>query len=119
MASINPYQQELVWQATRATGVVTNVVNGMALRDYLWQIIDAGAGTWTIEIQANQTDDLATDANWKAVAFVFGTSTTSFTAAGVCLPIAPGVTLPQIRAKLTAFTSGTPRVFMSARPLLS
>lgn len=114
VTTVNPNVRELLWAATRAAGVVTGVFDARNYTDHLFQII-GGAGTYSLQIQCNLTDDLATDANWQPFGYIVATTTVAIIANTIAVPALTGVIVPQIRAKLISFTSGTPRVFVASR----
>lgn len=114
---IDPSNRELVWATTRATGVVTDIFVTEMYDQLLFQIIDTGTPSWTIQFQTclgNATDQ-TTDGNWQPAACIFGTTTVNLTAVGVYVPIASGIIVPRVRAKLTNYVSGTPRPIVCAR----
>lgn len=112
---IDPNLRELLWVATRATGVTTDVFVTETYEDLVFQI--AGTGTWAIEFQTNLTSvaPVVGDVNWLTIATDPLTGATQFTAAGLFVPLAPGIVVPRVRAKLISFASGVPRVYVAGR----
>lgn len=113
---VDPVIRELLFPSLGAN-VATDVFQCHGYDGLLVQIADAAAGTWSLQIQTNLSgiSPASGDPGWKAIFYPFGSNVPDVTGRMLLvLPVA-GLFIPNVRAVLLTYVSGTPRVFVASR----